>query len=161
MKKALLLIVLFSISVFTGNAQDSSSKIEVNRVLGSYTYKQNGNYLSGKQLLQLMDSNNEAMQLMKSANRSKTWATILGGAGGAFIGFPIGTAIGGGDAKWELAGIGAALILVAIPISSNYNKKSKKAVDMYNNGFSSTAYQFKPTFDLNLKGNSIGISMSF
>lgn len=161
MKKTLLLLVLFFVSIFTSNAQDSSTKIEVKKVFGSYIYKQNDKNLSGKQLTELMKSNNEALELIKSANSSKTWATILGGAGGALIGFPIGTAIGGGDAKWELAGIGAALLLVAIPISNNYNKKSKKAVDMFNSGFSSTAYQFKPTFDLNLKGNSIGLRMTF
>lgn len=161
MKRTFLLFALFSVSIFTSNAQDSLSKIEATKVFGGYVYKQNNTHLSGKKLLELMKGNNEALQLMKSANSSKTWSVILGGAGGALIGFPVGTAIGGGDAKWELAGVGAALILIAIPISNSYNKKSKKAVDLYNSGFSSTAYQFKPSFDLNLKGNSIGLIMTF
>mgnify|MGYP000103120094 FL=1 len=161
MKKTLLLLVLFTVSIFTSNAQDSSMKIESKKVFGGYVYKQNDKYLSSQQMLELMKNNAEALKLIKSANTSKTWGMILGGAGGALIGFPIGTAIGGGDAKWELAGAGAALLLIAIPISKSYNKKSKKAVDMYNSGFSSTANQFKPSFNLNIKGNNIGLTMTF
>ncbi len=157
MKRLILLGLILATGFGTVNAQ----KIESKKVLGSYIYKQNDSYLSSKQLVKLMGSNNEASQLMKSANKSKIWATILGGVGGAFIGFPIGTAIGGGDAKWELAGVGAALILVAIPINNNYNNKSKNAVDLYNSGFSSTSYRFQPSFNLNMKENSIGITMSF
>lgn len=157
MKKLLLLGLILVTGFGTINAQ----KIESKKVLGSYIYKQNDNYLSSKQLVKLMSSNNEASQLIKSANKSKIWATILGGVGGAFIGFPIGTAVGGGEAKWELAGVGAALILVAIPINNNYNKKSKNAVDLYNSGFSPTSYKFQPSFNLNMKGNSIGITMTF
>jgi hypothetical protein len=157
MKKLVLLCVI----LFTGFSTIHAQKIETKRVLGSNVYMQNNKYLSGKQLLSLVKDNQEAYDLMKSANTNKTWAAILGGAGGFLVGFPIGTAIGGGDAKWELAGIGAALILVAIPINNGYNKKSKKAVDMYNDGFPTTTSNFNPTFDLNLRGNSIGITMSF
>lgn len=161
MKKTILLFAVFAITMFTSQAQNSTLKIESKRVFGSNVYMQNNKNLSGKQLTELMKGNNKALELMKSANNSRTWSTILGGAGGALIGFPIGTAIGGGDAKWELAGAGAALILIAIPISNKYNKKSKKAVDIYNNDIHSTVSNFNPTFDLNLKGNSFGITMSF
>ena len=37
------------------------------------------------------------------------------------VGHSIGTAIGGGDPEWALAGVGAGLIAVAIPISSSAN----------------------------------------
>ena len=161
MKKTISIFILSAFTFLSVKAQDSTVKIESKKVFGSYLYLQNDKYLSNKQLLSLMNNNNEAYQLIKSANKSKTWATILGGVGGSFIGFPIGTAIGGGDPKWELAGAGVALILIAIPINNNYNRKSKKAIDLYNSGFSSTAYKFHPTFDLNLKGNSIGLTMTF
>ncbi|NVK53586.1 MAG: hypothetical protein HWD85_11675 [Flavobacteriaceae bacterium] len=157
MKKLVLLCAILLTGFTTVNAQ----KIETKRVFGSNMYMQNNAYLSGKQLLSIVKENQEAYNLMKSANSNKTWATILGGAGGFLVGYPIGTAIGGGEAKWELAGVGAVLILVAIPINNGYNKKSKKAVDIYNEGLSTTASSFNPTFDLNLRGNSIGITMSF
>ena len=86
---------------------------------------------------------------------------ILGTAGGALVGFPIGTAIGGGDPEWALAGVGAALIVASIPIVKGFNNKTKKAVQLYNNGVTSGAYHFNPSFDLNIKGTSLGITMSF
>ena len=98
---------------------------------------------------------------MESAKSNKTWSTIIGGIGGALVGFPLGTAIGGGDPEWTLAAIGTGLIVVAIPIANGYNRKTLKAVDLYNEGIKDIGYQFKPEFNLNLKGNTIGISMSF
>lgn len=157
MKKLVLLCALLFVGISTIQAQ----KIESKKTFGSYLYKQNDSYLSGKQLLSLMKDNQQAYDLMKSANTNKTWAAVLGGAGGFLVGFPIGTAIGGGDAKWELAGVGAVLILVAIPINNNYNKKSKKAVDLYNDGLPNTVSDFNPTFNLNIKGNGVGITMTF
>ena len=161
MKKALLLIILSTLTFFTSQAQNSSLKIESKKVFGGYVYSQNEQSLKINQLLELMKGNDEAYQLMKSAKSNLIWGTILGGVGGGLIGFPIGTAIGGGDAKWELAGVGAALIIIAIPIAKGYNKKSKKAIDLYNAEITSTAYQFKPTFDLSIKGSGVGLIMSF
>ena len=52
------------------------------------------------------------------------------------IGWPIGTAIGGGKPNWVLAGIGAGLIVIDIPLVKSAEKKLKKAVDTYNSGLS-------------------------
>lgn len=41
---------------------------------------------------------------------------VLGFAGGALIGWPLGTALGGGDPEWYLAGIGAVLVGGAIAL---------------------------------------------
>lgn len=43
-------------------------------------------------------------------------ANVLAIPGGALIGWPLGTAIGGGDPEWYLAGIGAGLVAIAIPL---------------------------------------------
>ena len=59
---------------------------------------------------------------------------ILSYAGGFMIGWPIGTAIGGGKPAWALAGIGGGLVAVAIPLSISSNKKMETAVRQYNAG---------------------------
>ena len=138
-----------------------AQKIEAKKTFGEYVYSQNGDRLSKRQLMDLMEGNAEAYKLMKSARNNYTWASVLGFAGGGLIGFPIGTAIGGGDAKWELAAAGAALVGVAVLVISGYNKKSKKAVDMYNANQPSVGYKFQPEFRLNVKGSGMGITMSF
>ncbi|PWG06145.1 hypothetical protein [Polaribacter aquimarinus] len=157
MKKLFFTIILCLVAFSNINAQ----KIEMKKSFGTNMYMQDGKRLNAKQLTDLMKGNEKALSAIKKAKTNNTWATVLGGAGGFLVGFPIGTSIGGGDAKWELAAVGAGLIVAAIPLNSAYNKHSKKAVNLYNNEISSSAYHFKPEFNLNLKGTGLGITMSF
>jgi len=157
MKNIILTIVVAIFTFLNVNAQ----KIELKKSFGENFFYQNGEKLSSKQLTAILKSNSESLDLMKSAKSNYTWATILGVSGGALVGFPIGTAVGGGDAKWELAGVGAALILVAIPILNNYNKKTKAAVTLYNADDPNVSASFQPEFNFNFRGTRLGISMNF
>ena len=114
-----------------------------------------------KDMQEIMKENTEAFALIQSAKTNQTWAMVLGTAGGALVGFPIGTAIGGGDPEWALAGAGAALIVASIPIVKGFNRKTKKAVELYNDAISSTSYKFRPSFNLEFRGTNLGISMNF
>ena len=154
------IVFTFVISLFTFSVI-SAQEIELKKSFGENFFYQNGEKLKRKQVKDLMKNNAEAFALMKSANSNYTWASIIGFSGSALVGYPIGTAIGGGDAKWELAGAGAALILVAIPILNNYNKKSKEAVALYNSDLPGVSANFQPEFNLNIKGLGLGISMNF
>ncbi|CAA0234271.1 hypothetical protein [Tenacibaculum maritimum] len=158
MKKTILVFILTLTTITICNAQ----KIEMKKVFGGYQYTQNGNRMTMGKLVKVMKSNSEALKFMKKAKSNNVLASILGGAGGALIGFPIGTAIGGGDANWTLAGIGAGLVAIGIPISSGANKNAKKAVELYNASLNSASfYKFKPEFKIVANGNGIGLSMNF
>ena len=157
MKKIVLAIVL---GVFTFSSI-TAQKIEMKKVFGGYTFSQNDKMLTLSQMQEVMKDNKEAFELVKSAKSNQTWGMILGGAGGALIGYPIGTAIGGGEPKWALAGAGAALIVATIPIIKGFNKKTKKAVELYNADAPSVSSNFQPIFNFNIKGTSMGISMNF
>ncbi|MFK8059030.1 MAG: hypothetical protein AB8B78_02970 [Polaribacter sp.] len=157
MKKIVLVIVL---GVFTFSSI-TAQKIEMKKVFGSYTFSQNDKMLTLSQMQEVMKDNKEAFELVKSAKSNQTWGMILGGAGGALIGYPIGTAIGGGEPKWALAGAGVALIVATIPIVKGFNKKTKKAVELYNANAPSVSSNFNPTFNLNIKGTSLGLLMNF
>ena len=158
MKKVVFALVIAVFAFSITNAQ----KIEIKKSFGENMFYQDGKKLKAKQIKRKLKSNIEASALMKSARSNYIWSSILGGAGGALVGFPVGTAIAGGNVKWELAGAGAVLILVAIPILNNYNKKARKAVELYNSGLPNvSATFFKPEFNFNFKGTSMGISMTF
>ena len=158
MKKTILTLILALTTMTICNAQ----KIEMKKVLGGYHYTQNGNRMTMGKLVNAMESNSEALTFMKKAKSNNVLASILGGAGGALIGFPIGTAIGGGDANWTVAGIGAGLVAIGIPISSGVNKNVNKAVELYNSSLNSTSYyEFKPEFKIVANRNGIGLSMNF
>lgn len=84
------------------------------------------------EMLEIMKSDPEAYQEFKKAKGNLAGATVLGFIGGALIGWPIGTSVGGGDPQWGLAGGGAALILLSIPLSSGFNKHAERAIELYN-----------------------------
>ena len=158
MKKTILTLIFALATMTLCNAQ----KIEMEKVFGGYKYTQNGNQMTMKDLVKTMESNQQAFDLIKKAQSNNTLASIIGFAGGGLIGWPLGTAIGGGDANWTLAGIGAGLVAIGIPISSSANKKAKQAVELYNSSLNSTSfYEFKPEFKVIANGNGIGLLMNF
>ena len=158
MKQTILTLIIAVATMTFCNAQ----KIEMEKVFGGYKYTQNGNQMTMKDLVKTMESNKQAFDLIKKARLNNTLASIIGFAGGGLIGWPIGTAIGGGDANWTLAGIGAGIVAIGIPISSSTNKKAKQAVELYNSSLKSTSfYEFKPEFKVIASGNGIRLSMNF
>ncbi len=109
-----------------------------------------------------MESNAKTSLLLKKAKSNGVFAVVLGGIGGGLIGYPVGTALGGGDANWTLAAIGAGVLAIGIPIANGANKKAKQAVDIYNSSIDdSVGYQFVPEFTIISNQNGIGFSMSF
>ena len=153
--------MIFSLATITIS---SAQKIEMKKIFGGYQYTQYGNIMTMSKLVKSMESNSDALKFIKKAKSNNVLALVLGGAGGGLIGFPIGTAIGGGKANWTLAGIGAGLVAIAIPISSGVNKNAKKAVELYNSSLflNPTSYsEFKPKFEIITNGKGIGLSMIF
>ena len=158
MKKTILTLTFALATLTFCNAQ----KIEMEKVFGGYKYTQNGKQMTMGDLVDAMESYQQSYELVKKAQSNNTLASIIGFAGGGLIGWPIGAAIGGGDANWTLAGIGAGLVAIGIPISSSANKKAKQAVELYNSSLNSTSfYKFKPEFKIMANGNGIGFSMNF
>lgn len=160
MKKLITALCLFLFA--TGlNAQDQTDSIRSKKSLGTYIYFQNDKALRNKQLLEVMNNNQEAYELMKSAKNNSTWAGIFGALGGGLIGWPLGWAIAGGDdPPWYLAGIGAGLIIVGIPFNSKYNRLSKQAVDIYNNSIEARG-KTPPELELGMTQNGVGVVLRF
>ncbi len=150
-----LIILVFATLTVTGQ------QIETKKVFGGHQFLQNGKSLKFSEMESMMKSNTEAYQLIKSAKTNNGMAMVLGGVGGALIGWPLGTAMGGGEPNWTLAGIGAGLVVVSIPISSKANKKALKAVAIYNANLNATSSYFKPEFNLSLSSTGVGLVMSF
>lgn len=93
MKKFLLLLAFTFATVWVCQAQ----QIETKKVLGGYKYMQAGKTLSMGALVNTLAPYPQASKLIKQARSNNTLASVLGLAGGALIGFPLGTAAGGGD----------------------------------------------------------------
>ncbi len=158
MRKTIITVFIALLAVTFCHAQ----RIEMQKVSGGYKYTQNGNQLKMRDLVKTMESNQQAFEMIKKAQTNQSLASVIGLVGGGLVGWPIGTAIGGGDANWVLAGVGAGLIGVSIPLSSSANKKTKEAVETYNASLGTATFnENKPQWKFVANGNGIGVSLGF
>lgn len=155
-------VLITMIIALVGTTFCEAQKIDIEKVGGGHKFSQNGLVLTMDNLSSRVASNQESLRLINKAKTSVTFATILGYAGGGLIGWPVGTAIGGGKANWGIAGIGAGLLAIAFPVAAGADKKTKQAVELYNASLNPTSYiHSKPELNVVANANGIGLSMSF
>ena len=157
MKNSVFTLMIGLFLAFGSTAQE----IEIEKSFGGYTFFQDGEEQKIGQLVEIMETNQEAFDFMKKAQTNYTFSSILGFIGGGLIGWPLGTAIGGGDPEWFLAGIGAGVVAIAIPLEIGGNKNAEKAINMYNSSLGSTSFRFKPKFNIIGNTQGVGLSMKF
>lgn len=161
MKKTLLLLIMLTAGMTLFFGQAAADSITMKKVFGGYQFCQGNDMLGMKQLVNTMKPNEQAFKEIKSAQSNYTLATIIGAAGGFMIGWPIGTAIGGGDPNWTLAGIGAGLFVVSIPITQKSNKQAKEAVNIYNSALQTSTFWDKRQLNFTMSENRIGLTLRF
>ena len=161
MKRITIIISLLLVSLTFTFGQTVSNPISMKKAFGGYQFYQGTKRLTMNGLVLSMKPNEQAYKEIKSAQSTYTMAMIFGYAGGFMVGWPIGTAIGGGDPNWVMAGIGAGLIVVAIPLSQNFNKKAKTAVDTYNEGLQPSSFWNKRELKLSMTGNGVGLTLRY
>ena len=135
--------------------------INSEKVFGGYRFTQEGATLSMKQMVTIMEPNADAGPLMAKARNQYIWTSVLSGAGGFFIGYPLGTSLGGGDPNWTLAAVGAGFIAVAISVGSAANRNAKQAVDIYNQSLLPGPSQTKPKLEVISTGNGAGFRLNW
>jgi hypothetical protein len=160
--RTLTLLIVMMFGCLTGAyAQGRTDSIKMKKVMGGYQFFQHHKPLKMGQLVKTLAPNEAAYAYAKSAQANNTWATVIGGAGGFMIGWTLGTALGGGEPNWTLAGIGAGLVGVSIPFTIKANRQAKKAVDTFNGSVGSHSFIDRTVMDLRVGGNGIGLMFSF
>ncbi|MEX0996333.1 MAG: hypothetical protein WDZ45_04750 [Flavobacteriaceae bacterium] len=160
-KTLFLLFLVFGISSETAQAQEQDQSLIVTQNFWhGVRVHQGENRLSLRKTQELMASVPLALEEIKKARTNEVFSRIFGVLGGAFVGYPIGREIGGGDPEWILAGIGAGLIAISIPFESAKFKRTKNAAALYNEH---KGYATKSNVNLNLQvsGNSMGLVIGF
>ena len=157
MKRLILSLTFIFFTLATCVAQ----RIETQKTFGGTKYTQQGQALNMNDLVNLMEPDTEAYTLMRSAKSNYAVAQVLSIPGGLLIGWPIGTAIGGGDPNWTLAAVGGGLVVATIPFSSAGNKKAKAAIDMYNQKYTIGPRKERPIFALSSTRDGYGLTVSF
>jgi hypothetical protein len=136
MRKFLFTICFALLTGFV-TGQNLADSVEVNNSLGSLFKKPAPGY-EPKNLLIKLQPNAAAFAEMKKAKSAYDAGMVFGFVGGALIGWPVGSALGGGEPQWVLAGVGAGVILLALPLSKSYKVHAKKAIQLYNDGTNQT-----------------------
>lgn len=161
MKKIILIIVMAMAAMVVINAQTSSDTITVKKVLGGYQYIKADIPLTFPQLLAVLESNPQAFEKVKSVKSKYGFIMGLSYVGGSFIGYPLGQFIGGGEPLWPLAGIGAVIVAIALPMAKKLDDQTKEAVDIYNTGKQKTSFWDNTELRLSMTENGVGFALRF
>ena len=136
-------LLLFVLACFPLVGISQAQEIKMYKTFGGVRFEMDTLVLSPKQVLNILKTNPVAFEEFKKAKANYNIAGVLGFAGGLLIGFPIGTAVVGGDPEWSLAIGGAGLILASIPFNRAFKGRAFGALELYNE---KTTSRIKPSF---------------
>ena len=97
--RRIIISCIFLISLSPLFAQNQSDSIVIKKAFGT-VFKQNGKTLTPRQLWNITGKNSAANKEMNIARDNYVVATVIGSVGGFMVGWPMGTAMAGGDANW-------------------------------------------------------------
>ncbi|MEI6091236.1 MAG: hypothetical protein WCR42_12345 [bacterium] len=161
MSKVLTIALLIFVCISTTFGQTQKDSIRIKKVFLGNTYYYNEKLIDIRKMGNIMRTNKEAYSEIKSAETSNTFATILGYAGGFMIGWPLGSALGGGETNWTMVGIGVGIVAVGIPISIHADNKVKKAVQIYNKDLQTSSLYYETEIKFAFTGNGVGLIIKF
>jgi len=157
--------LLFSSNVFsqdtTAVSPENPNHLTYEKSGGGLMVKQNGKNLNQNELFDVLNEDVEASAYVRRYKTKNVTGAILGGAGGALIGFPLGQAIGGGDPQWAIALAGVGVLAIAIPIAISANNDIKKGINLYNENLVSSAFVPKPLLQFGGQQHGLGLSLRF
>ena len=160
--KNILKLLTFLLILSFNSSAGLTQTIEMRNTLGYVRFFQNGKKYNYNQTINLMESNPEAHNLMKSANNLGFFIFLFRTLGNSFITVAIIRAAQSKDGAKGAAVWGGATLLLSLPFSIIIHSKMKKAVNIYNQGISTGSnYQQSPQFILFSNNDGIGIGLKF
>jgi len=151
--------MLFIFGTWMAYSQENHDSIEIKQKLGK-VYLQNGHVLSSNELSCILEKDENAAKELKKAKANLAPIFLFSFSGGALIGWPLGTALGGGNPQWWMVAAGAGLVFCAIPFQAGYNKHVFKAVTIYNSSLKKIGVN-KKIMQFGLLKTGIGIEIIF
>jgi hypothetical protein len=152
------IIISFILFIAYSNAHAQSENDTILMVKNKYII--DGKVLRPNQMLELMKNYPDAYNSMKKAKSNYNGAMACAYIGGFCVGYPLGQALAGGDPAWVMAGIGAGLIILCIPLNNAYNTNAKAAVKLYNSQLHQTGMREIELY-FGLTANGIGMTCRF
>ena len=159
MIKKIITVVIMSVVTMASYAQTDT--ISYTKQKGGYVFEYDGRPLKPKMMLDVVKYHPEAYNYMKKAKGNWGTGMFFAYVGGALIGWPLGTALAGGDPNWALAGVGAGFVLITIPLSKGYTKNAIKAADAYNASKNMSAMRDNHEWYLGVNAHGLTLSLKF
>ncbi len=153
----IMLMICMSTNLFS---QTVANSVLTKKVLSDYQFHE-GDKLKLNQLAYTMKHEVPDYQQVKPAKSTSTFALILSSVGGFLVGWPIGTAIAGGDPNWTLAAIGAGLIVISIPFYQSAKSKARQGINTSDGELQTSSIWDKSELNFSVTGNGIGLVLSF
>lgn len=160
--KILFTSLLLAAATFV-SAQQKTGEIDmVKGSFGGFKFYQDKQPYSAAGIMRQMASNKEAYNLMQRGRNANTVANIIGFFGGAMMGWPVGTAAGGGEMNWALFGSGVAVSAISFAVSAGGTKEMKQAVEKWNSSLAINQHlESKTGYSVKLKPGKISFIVSF
>lgn len=102
------------------------------KTFGGARFEKDTLVLSPKQVLEILKVEPVAYEEFKRAKANYNVAGVMGFSGAFLIGFPVVSAIAGGDPEWGFAAGGAALLLGSIHFNRVFKGRAFNALELYN-----------------------------
>jgi hypothetical protein len=152
----LIFVLCYSMS-FSQLKQEPISIVKRAGAGTGFRFYKNNKQLNEKELTLILKSNELAFQKFKSARANSTYAWLLGLTGSLIASVSL------AQEKTDLAigAVGLGMMVAAIPLYTTSNKRTRSAIDTYNNGLnkSPTGYNYK--IDFGITRNGVGLTMNF
>jgi hypothetical protein len=166
MKKLFIPLITLVFFFYQSSAQKSSAQtrdgdLKMVKSFGGTKFYLDGQLLKPKEVLNLMEHDVEAFNEFKKAKSNNDAGNVLGFIGGVMIGWPLGTALAGGDPQWGLAAGGAAVLVATIPLTIGFKKHATTATNLYNRNTSNVSADLRPKVNMGLHGTGARLVITF
>jgi hypothetical protein len=127
-------IAVLSLLLFSGFSLYAQNRTEIKmyKTFGGARFEMDTLVLSAKQVLEVLKVEPLAYEKFKKAKANYNAAGVVGFAGGVLVGFPLGTAIAGGEPEWGMAIAGGVLILGSLSLNNVFKSHAFEAIELYN-----------------------------
>ena len=158
--KKFFIIALVAFAHQTCFAQNTNEQIELvpKRFFKDEAYRKCGIEMTPTQLMQVFKDDPKMTQFVKPLALNYAGEAILKAVGGVLIFWPLTESIYRDNPNWNLAYMGVACYLVAIPFQNGFSKRAKSAIDYYNSGYKQAS---RVSFNLQVDSKGLGIAMKF
>ncbi len=154
-----LVIVLFA---SVANSQNIVDSITYAKNFGGYKYYLLGTELSNSDVLSMLENNDEAALLYSNGLEARVFGGVFCVAGISLIAAPIIATNTNSEIRLAMALSGVSLIGLSFPLFRSYNKKTLRAVKMYNSALKIQGNQtYTGYVNLKISANGAGIIVKF